>query len=68
MTDRKTRYVGLRLSPELYEAAKARAAAQSKTTGLRVTVSDVLRQALTAMIRARANDPSREPPQWSGGE
>ena len=42
----KSRYVGLRLSPELYEAAKARAAAQSKATGLRVTVSDVLRVAL----------------------
>ena len=48
--------------------AKARAAAQSKATGLRVTVSDVLRQSLTEAVRARANDPSREPPQWSGGE
>jgi len=64
----KSRYVGVRISPELYAAAKTRAAEQSLFTGVRVTVSDVLRQALTAMIRARANGPSREPPQWSGGE
>jgi len=51
MTDRKTCYVGLRITAELYEAAKARAAAQSKATGLRVTVSDVLRQALTEAVR-----------------
>ena len=51
MTDRKTRYVGLRLSPELYEAAKARAAAQGKATGLRVTVSDVLRAALREQMQ-----------------
>lgn len=50
----KSRYVGLRLSPELYEAAKARAAAQSKATGLRVTVSDVLRLAAEKALRVRS--------------
>lgn len=50
MTDRKSRYVGLRITAELYEAAKARAAAQSQATGLRVTVSDVLRLALAAAL------------------
>lgn len=47
----KSRYVGLRLPTELYQAAKDRADAQSAKTGLRVTVSDVLRVALSEALK-----------------
>lgn len=69
MTDRKTCYVGLRLSTELYEAARARAASESLFSGVRVTVSDVLRIALREALRAHSPPgPPREPPQWSGSD